>query len=158
MKFCQPDKGFRGRKLADPSLLGLVNQVTRQGFVLAQNYMASIGHLDYHCKVQIAVRGVTTRYLPQKKGWYWGSSDIRHSVGKWLKMSDLNFSIGELKVTRLATLFDRQLQAFPDSPKRFILSIFNQLLSISNVEGDFFFDFPTPWALLHLFYNGEGHP
>ena len=68
MKFCQPDKGFRGRKLADPSLLGLVNQVTRQGFVLAQNYMASIGHLDYHCKVQIAVRGVTTRYLPQKKG------------------------------------------------------------------------------------------
>ena len=79
-------------------------------------------------------------------------------------MSHLNFSIGELKVTRLATLFDRQLQAFPDSPKRFILSIFNQLLSIRNVyvarnvEGDFFSDFPTPWALLHLFYNGGGHP
>ena len=48
-------------------------------------------------------------------------------------MSDLNFSMGELKVTRLATLFDRQLQAFPDSLKRFILSIFNQLLSIRNV-------------------------
>ena len=75
-------------------------------------------------------------------------------------MSDLNFSMGELKVTRLATLFDRQLQAFPDSPKRFILSIFNQLLSIRNeyVERDFFSDFPTPWALLHLFYNGGGHP
>ena len=66
----------------DPSLLGLVNQVTRQGFVLAQNYMASIGHLDYHCKVQIAVRGVTTRYLPKKKGWYFGS--CRFTTSKYV--------------------------------------------------------------------------
>ena len=76
MKSCQPDFSyclvgkffFGASKTADPSLLGLVNHVTRQGFVLAQNYMASIGHLDYHCKVQIAVRRVTTHYLPKEKG------------------------------------------------------------------------------------------
>ena len=73
--------------------------------------------------------------------------------------------MGELKVTRLATLFDRQLQAFPDLPQCSFWAFLINYCPLKmytyvalNVEGDFFFDFPTPWALLHLFYNGGGHP
>ena len=75
-------------------------------------------------------------------------------------MSPVNFLILALstnfvllKLTCLVTLFGRKLWVFKNSPKWTIFDIFNQLLSIQNVnvarfarnvEWDFFCDFQTP--------------
>ena len=64
----------------------------------------------------------------------------------------LNFGIFHQFLSCLVTLFDRKLQVFKNSPKWTIFVIFNQLLSVQNVniarfarnvERDFFFDFQT---------------
>ena len=39
-----------------------------------------------------------------------------------------------IKMTSLVTLFDRKLQVFKNSPKLTIFGIFNELLSIQNVN------------------------
>ena len=64
-----------------------------------------------------------------------------------------------LKLTCLVTLFDRKLQVFRNSPKLTNFGIFNELLSIQNVnvarfarneECDFFCDFQTPCDMLYM--------
>ena len=66
-----------------------------------------------------------------------------------------------LNVTCLATLFDRKLQVFKNSPKWINFGIFNELLSTQNVnvarfarnvKCDFFCDFQTLWTWLNTLY------
>ena len=65
-------------------------------------------------------------------------------------------------MTCLVTLFDRKLQGFKNSPKCTIFGIFNELLSIQNVnvarfarnvKCDFFCDFQTLWAFKKLGFS-----
>ena len=108
---------------------------------------------------------VILKYFPSENSSSW---NIFHQkfiklkkipLKKFVKLKYFPPIFIQLKVTCLVTLFDCKLQAFKNSPKWTMFSIFNQFLSTQNVnvarlarnvECDLFYDFQTLWCSVVL--------